>query len=190
MIGKSWRTWSISILIHLNKHLSFPIYHHHQSMIKTVRKQRNNTPNLSSEINFICLESNPDEMRERISTRILLMMIKWLHHSPTFSNLTIHDQVFSLFWSAVNVQRIPLIQLILLQESWSELFLLSLVENVELIEKTEPNFRQRFIEIDDQFRHFSTLLHQYRLDAFEYTCLKLIVLFRPGKRRASDRSKH
>lgn len=42
-------------------------------------------------MSLIYLAHNPDDATSR---RILLMVIKWIRHLPTFASLSMHDQVF------------------------------------------------------------------------------------------------
>ncbi|KFD63882.1 hypothetical protein M514_07869 [Trichuris suis] len=111
-----------------------------------------------------------------MSTRLLLMVIKWAKSLPCFIALSFRDQI------------------ILLEESWNDLFLLKMYQSSmplatctmltqsmfsQLYNHSQlPNFRVA------DWRYLQDLLVRFQncaVDQSEFICLKAIALFRPGK---------
>ncbi|XP_054278952.1 photoreceptor-specific nuclear receptor-like [Macrosteles quadrilineatus] len=114
------------------------------------------------------------------SARLLFMAVKWAKNLPSFASLPFRDQV------------------ILLEECWSELFLLNAVQwclpldTSPLFNVTEhlamsPNGKAG--QIAAEVRILNDVLQRYRLvgvDPAEFACLKAIVLFRAETRGLKD----
>ncbi|XP_072291898.1 photoreceptor-specific nuclear receptor-like [Eucyclogobius newberryi] len=113
------------------------------------------------------------------SARLLFMSVKWAKNLPVFSLLPFRDQV------------------ILLEEAWSQLFLLCALqwslplESCPLFSPHESSpahpSRSAFPVaelrlLDDTFRRFRALA----VDATEFACLKAIVLFKPDTHSLKD----
>lgn len=113
------------------------------------------------------------------SARLLFMSVKWAKNLPVFSLLPFRDQV------------------ILLEEAWSELFLLCALQwslpldTCPLFSLQEssptPHRKSRAAVIDlhvleDTFHRFRALA----VDPTEFACLKAIVLFKPETRNLKD----
>ncbi|CAF1285918.1 unnamed protein product [Rotaria magnacalcarata] len=99
-----------------------------------------------------------------ISSQILLMIIKWIRNLPTFLNLPVCDQ------------------LILLEESWSELFLLWAIQYSIPLDDGGPIFHHTVLhrqnEDEKSIHDIFYIFKQLKLDPIEFACLKTIVLFR------------
>ncbi|CAF3769121.1 unnamed protein product [Rotaria sordida] len=115
----------------------------------------------------------PNETDDQISAtsaQILLMIVKWIRNLPTFSSLPFRDQ------------------LILLEESWSELFLLWAIQCSTSLDNGGPLFTtalNRYQSDNENGKSMYRLLNdilyrfkQLKLDPIEFACLKAIVLFR------------
>lgn len=134
----------------------------------------------------ICSVSSADTIYET-SARLLFMAVKWAKNLPSFASLPFRDQA------------------ILLEEAWSELFLLNAVqwclplESSPLFSTNElttltlspyhlPVIHQtstaKTSEVASDVRHLHYTLQRYkaiRVDPAEFACMKAIVLFRPGE---------
>jgi nuclear receptor subfamily 2 group E protein 3 len=109
------------------------------------------------------------------SARLLFMAVKWSKSLPSFANLPFRDQV------------------ILLEEAWSELFLLCAIqwsmpmESSPLLSTSEhaqnaPNGKATVTLTD--IRILQEVFSRFRaaqVDPAEFACLKAIVLFKPGE---------
>lgn len=109
------------------------------------------------------------------SARLLFMAVKWSKSLPSFANLPFRDQV------------------ILLEEAWSELFLLCAIqwsmpmESSPLLSTSEhaqnaPNGKATITLTD--IRILQEIFGRFRVaqvDPAEFACLKAIVLFKPGQ---------
>ncbi|CAF0881821.1 unnamed protein product [Didymodactylos carnosus] len=98
-----------------------------------------------------------------IAAQILLMIVRWIKHLPTFSSLPFRDQI------------------ILLEESWSELFLLWAIQCSLSIDGGPLFTNQECINDKVLFRTLNDLLYRFKqlkLDPIEFACLKAIILFR------------
>ncbi|XP_054159673.1 photoreceptor-specific nuclear receptor-like [Oppia nitens] len=111
------------------------------------------------------------------SARLLFMAVKWAKNLPSFANLTFRDQI------------------ILLEESWAEIFLLSAIQWCLPLDKN-PLFS--VANIPDGANHSSDIrvlndsLNRYRgtaVDAAEFACLKALALFKPEARGLKDVSR-
>ncbi|CAG2100847.1 unnamed protein product [Medioppia subpectinata] len=108
------------------------------------------------------------------SARLLFMAVKWAKNLPSFANLTFRDQV------------------ILLEESWAEIFLLSAIQWCIPLEKC-PLFSITSIpdgsEHSSDIRVLNDALNRFRntgVDAAEFACLKALALFKPEGRGLKD----
>ncbi|CAF4408798.1 unnamed protein product [Rotaria magnacalcarata] len=92
------------------------------------------------------------------------MIIKWIRNLPTFLNLPVCDQ------------------LILLEESWSELFLLWAIQYSIPLDDGGPIFHHTVLhrqnEDEKSIHDIFYIFKQLKLDPIEFACLKTIVLFR------------
>lgn len=104
------------------------------------------------------------------------MSVKWARNIPSFLQLPFRDQA------------------ILLEESWSDLFILSAAQwslpidigtlAASASSAGENNGTERASQIVGQLRCLQDVLSRFtslRVDATEYACLKAIVLFKNGK---------
>ncbi|KAK9498178.1 hypothetical protein O3M35_004051 [Rhynocoris fuscipes] len=117
------------------------------------------------------------------SARLLFMAVKWAKNLPSFASLPFRDQV------------------ILLEESWSELFLLNAVQWCLPLEGS-PLFsvadhlagsqaNGKSCQLASEVRTLSDTLQRFRaiaVDPAEFACLKAIVLFRAETRGLKDPS--
>ncbi|XP_012674191.2 photoreceptor-specific nuclear receptor [Clupea harengus] len=122
--------------------------------------------------------SSPESVYET-SARLLFMSVKWAKNLPVFSHLPFRDQV------------------ILLEEAWSELFLLCAIQwsmpldTCPLLSlpdlsspqqgKTSPSASDLRV-LQEVFTRFKNLA----VDPTEFACLKAIVLFKPETRGLKD----
>ncbi|CAL1274084.1 unnamed protein product [Larinioides sclopetarius] len=106
------------------------------------------------------------------TTRILLLSIRWARNLPSYSSLALQDQVS------------------LLEETWSELFLISCIQwsmpldSNPLFATMDTNLPINNVQqkkctqiLQKMFARFKMLA----VDFSEFACLKAIILFRPGK---------
>ncbi|XP_037044377.1 photoreceptor-specific nuclear receptor isoform X2 [Bradysia coprophila] len=135
--------------------------------------------------NFVTpsLYAHTQETVYETSARLLFMAVKWAKNLPSFASLTFRDQV------------------ILLEESWAELFLLNAIQwcmpldptNCALFSVSEHcnnvigNGLNKQIALDIRSLHdtlcrFKSVL----VDPAEFACLKAIVLFRSETRGLKD----
>lgn len=132
----------------------------------------------SSEYHMALYPSSSENVYET-SARLLFMSVKWAKNLPVFSNLPFRDQV------------------ILLEEAWSELFLLCAIqwslplESCPLLSLPDlPSTMQNktsYTSLDlrllqEVFSRFKSLA----VDPTEFACLKAIVLFKPETRGLKD----
>ncbi|XP_065217681.1 photoreceptor-specific nuclear receptor-like isoform X2 [Planococcus citri] len=114
------------------------------------------------------------------SARLLFMAVKWAKNLPSFAALPFRDQV------------------ILLEECWSELFLLNAIQWCIPLE-TNPLFNTsdhlaaipngKASQVAADIRILNEILHRFRLiavDPAEFACMKAIVLFRAETRGLKD----
>ncbi|XP_068923384.1 photoreceptor-specific nuclear receptor [Petaurus breviceps papuanus] len=122
--------------------------------------------------------TSPESVYET-SARLLFMAVKWAKNLPVFSNLPFRDQV------------------ILLEEAWSELFLLCAIqwslplESCPLLSVPEPapgiqgKLMTAAIEtqiLQETIARFKSLT----VDPTEFACMKALVLFKPETRGLKD----
>ncbi|XP_023188550.1 photoreceptor-specific nuclear receptor-like [Xiphophorus maculatus] len=132
----------------------------------------------SSEYHMALYPSSSENVYET-SARLLFMSVKWAKNLPVFSNLPFRDQV------------------ILLEEAWSELFLLCAIqwslplESCPLLSLPDlcPGMQGKtsYTTLDlrllqEAFSRFKALA----VDPTEFACLKAIVLFKPETRGLKD----
>ncbi|WAR31335.1 NR2E3-like protein, partial [Mya arenaria] len=120
------------------------------------------------------LQRSPTENTCETAAKLLFMMIKWARNIPPFLSLPFSDQA------------------ILLEESWSELFILfaaqwSLPIEVGALMSTlgcpPTDQSERALHLMTELRALNNLINRFaamRVDPTEYACLKALVLFKPG----------
>ncbi|KAF7241606.1 Photoreceptor-specific nuclear receptor, partial [Varanus komodoensis] len=122
--------------------------------------------------------TSPESVYET-SARLLFMAVKWAKNLPVFSNLPFRDQV------------------ILLEEAWSELFLLCAIqwslplESCPLLSVSElaPTFHGKLTSGRADIRALQEIIARFRgllVDPTEFACMKAIVLFKPETRGLKD----
>uniref|UniRef100_A0A8C8RGQ6 Nuclear receptor subfamily 2 group E member 3 n=1 Tax=Pelusios castaneus TaxID=367368 RepID=A0A8C8RGQ6_9SAUR len=122
--------------------------------------------------------ASPESVYET-SARLLFMAVKWAKNLPVFSNLPFRDQV------------------ILLEEAWSELFLLCAIqwsmplESCPLLSVSElsPNVHGKLVSTSVDVRGLQETITRFKslsIDPTEFACLKAIVLFKPETRGLKD----
>ncbi|NXX13075.1 NR2E3 protein, partial [Podargus strigoides] len=118
--------------------------------------------------------ASPENVYET-SARLLFMAVKWAKNLPVFSNLPFRDQV------------------ILLEEAWSELFLLCAIqwsmplESCPLLAVPEPS-PGKLLPAALDIRALQETLGRFKalaVDPTEFACMKAVVLFKPGEGRTS-----
>uniref|UniRef100_A0A672ZWB1 Photoreceptor-specific nuclear receptor n=1 Tax=Sphaeramia orbicularis TaxID=375764 RepID=A0A672ZWB1_9TELE len=132
----------------------------------------------SSEYHMALYPSSSENVYET-SARLLFMSVKWAKNLPVFSNLPFRDQV------------------ILLEEAWSELFLLCAIQwslpldSCPLLSLPDlcPGMQGKtsYTSLDlrllqEAFSRFKALA----VDPTEFACLKAVVLFKPETRGLKD----
>ncbi|XP_058278396.1 photoreceptor-specific nuclear receptor isoform X3 [Hirundo rustica] len=114
--------------------------------------------------------ASPENIYET-SARLLFMAVKWAKNLPVFSNLPFRDQV------------------ILLEEAWSELFLLCAIqwsmplETCPLLAVPEPT-PGKLLPATLDVRALQETLGRFKalaVDPTEFACMKAVVLFKPGE---------
>ncbi|NWS58780.1 NR2E3 protein, partial [Chunga burmeisteri] len=114
--------------------------------------------------------ASPENVYET-SARLLFMAVKWAKNLPVFSNLPFRDQV------------------ILLEEAWSELFLLCAIqwsmplESCPLLAVPEPA-PGKLLPAALDVRALQETLGRFKalaVDPTEFACMKAVVLFKPGE---------
>ncbi|XP_074598298.1 photoreceptor-specific nuclear receptor-like isoform X2 [Brevipalpus obovatus] len=128
----------------------------------------------SGDQNFSALIPCHQESIYETSARLLFMAVKWAKNLPSFASLTFRDQV------------------ILLEESWSELFLLCAIqwclplENCQLFSTTGSNENNSLVNSDRlaDLRVLTEILNRFKtiaVDPGEFACLKALSLFKPAR---------
>ncbi|KAF7482369.1 Hypothetical predicted protein [Marmota monax] len=146
------------------------------------------------------------------SARLLFMAVKWAKNLPVFSNLPFRDQVHcaacllelaGLGPAAMRVIQIgdtsTLVLVILLEEAWSELFLLGAIqwslplESCPLLAPPEASATSssqgRFALASMETRFLQETISRFRalvVDPTEFACMKALVLFKPETRGLKD----
>ncbi|KFV61092.1 Photoreceptor-specific nuclear receptor [Dryobates pubescens] len=119
--------------------------------------------------------ASPENVYET-SARLLFMAVKWAKNLPVFSNLPFRDQV------------------ILLEEAWSELFLLCAIqwsmplESCPLLAVPEPA-PGKLLPAALDIRVLQETLGRFKalaVDPTEFACMKAVVLFKPETRGLKD----
>ncbi|XP_031979283.1 photoreceptor-specific nuclear receptor isoform X3 [Corvus kubaryi] len=119
--------------------------------------------------------ASPENIYET-SARLLFMAVKWAKNLPVFSNLPFRDQV------------------ILLEEAWSELFLLCAIqwsmplESCPLLAVPEPA-PGKLLPAALDVRALQETLGRFKalaVDPTEFACMKAVVLFKPETRGLKD----
>ncbi|NWV18313.1 NR2E3 protein, partial [Origma solitaria] len=119
--------------------------------------------------------ASPENIYET-SARLLFMAVKWAKNLPVFSNLPFRDQV------------------ILLEEAWSELFLLCAIqwsmplESCPLLAVPEPA-PGKLLPAALDVRALQETLGRFKalaVDPTEFACMKAVVLFKPGEATPSS----
>ncbi|GIY78393.1 photoreceptor-specific nuclear receptor [Caerostris darwini] len=111
------------------------------------------------------------------SARILLLSIRWARNLPSYSSLALQDQVA------------------LLEETWSELFLISCIQWSMPLE-SNPLFADMDASVSKNNIHQKKCIHALQrifarfkilaVDFSEFACLKAIVLFKPDVESLKD----
>ncbi|KAG7245816.1 hypothetical protein CRUP_002743, partial [Coryphaenoides rupestris] len=113
------------------------------------------------------------------SARLLFMSVKWAKNLPVFSNLPFRDQV------------------ILLEEAWSELFLLCAIQwslpldSCPLLSLPDlcPGMQGKASYTSLDLRLLQEVFTRFKalaVDPTEFACLKAVVLFKPETRGLKD----
>ena len=111
-----------------------------------------------------------NETNHEISARLLFMAVKWTKNLTSFASLPFRDQVT------------------LLEESWSELFLLCAIQWSLPFEKPTL-FHLADFEVLSQdsislLKHLTLIFSRFKslnVNPAEFACMKAILLFKPGK---------
>ncbi|KAL2300498.1 hypothetical protein Nmel_013380 [Mimus melanotis] len=142
------------------------------------------------------------------SARLLFMAVKWAKNLPVFSNLPFRDQASlavahqpnQLWWLQV-LETLGVTgvlgfhpQVILLEEAWSELFLLCAIqwsmplESCPLLAVSEPA-PGKLLPATLDMRALQETLGRFKalaVDPTEFACMKAVVLFKPETRGLKD----
>ncbi|XP_060924691.1 photoreceptor-specific nuclear receptor-like [Limanda limanda] len=132
----------------------------------------------SSEYHMALYPSSSENVYET-SARLLFMSVKWAKNLPVFSNLPFRDQV------------------ILLEEAWSELFLLCAIQwslpldSCPLLSLPDlcPGMQGKTSYTSLDLRLLQEVFSRFKalaVDPTEFACLKAIVLFKPETRGLKD----
>uniref|UniRef100_A0A8C6KTE6 Photoreceptor-specific nuclear receptor n=1 Tax=Nothobranchius furzeri TaxID=105023 RepID=A0A8C6KTE6_NOTFU len=132
----------------------------------------------SSEYHLALYPSSSENVYET-SARLLFMSVKWAKNLPVFSNLPFRDQV------------------ILLEEAWSELFLLCAIQwslpldSCPLLSLPDlcPGMQGKTSYTSLDLRLLQEVFSRFKalaVDPTEFACLKAIVLFKPETRGLKD----
>jgi hypothetical protein len=141
--------------------------------------QQNGSPrNSATQMNFempLMHQARPENLYET-AVQLLYMSVTWARNIPTFLDLPFRDQA------------------ILLEEGWSELFVLSSAQ-FSLPLDMGPLLSAAGLQVDRAptdkivagmadirlLQNIVTRFKRLQIDSTEYACLKAIVLFKPGK---------
>ena len=111
------------------------------------------------------------------AARLLFMSVRWTKNLASFSALAGSDQA------------------LLLEESWSELFLLCSIQWSSPPASTSIFSASQFPELPPALSQALALLHsslhmfsQLNIDPAEFACMKAIVLFKPGQLQSAQYS--
>ncbi|KAL4641972.1 photoreceptor-specific nuclear receptor-like [Arapaima gigas] len=133
----------------------------------------------SSEYHMSLYPPSSTENVYETSARLLFMSVKWAKNLPVFSNLPFRDQV------------------ILLEEAWSELFLLCAIQwslpldSCPLLSLPDlsPTLQSKTSFSGADLRVLQEIFSRFKaltVDPTEFACLKAIVLFKPETRGLKD----
>ncbi|KAG1670708.1 Photoreceptor-specific nuclear receptor [Nymphon striatum] len=117
-----------------------------------------------------CETSNKRESLYETAARTIFVGIKWAKSLPSFLQLPFKDQM------------------ILLEETWTNLFLLTLAQFPTHL--NEGNIQDHFLALGgEQEKILSTIQHvsDLNLDPMEFTCVKTIALLNPAVLALTDR---
>ncbi|XP_030622439.1 photoreceptor-specific nuclear receptor-like [Chanos chanos] len=139
----------------------------------------NEPERVSSEYHLSLYPSSTAENVYETSARLLFMSVKWAKNLPVFSNLPFRDQV------------------ILLEEAWSELFLLCAIQwslpldSCPLLSLPDlaPTLQGKTSMVGADLRVLQEVFSRFKalaVDPTEFACLKAIVLFKPETRGLKD----
>ncbi|XP_055754866.1 photoreceptor-specific nuclear receptor [Salvelinus fontinalis] len=139
-----------------------------------------NEPERESSDYHMSLYPSSTENVYETSARLLFMSVKWAKNLPVFSNLPFRDQV------------------ILLEEAWSELFLLCAIQwslpldscpLLSLPDLPPPTTQSKTSYTSVDLRLLQEVFSRFKalaVDPTEFACLKAIVLFKPETRGLKD----
>ena len=162
---------------------------------QTTEAEEASSPNLSdhalpsSTASIFLAPSPAHESVYETSARLLFMAVKWAKNLPSFTSLPFRDQVSLTHLSLTSLAHVGILaQVILLEEGWSDLFLLSVYQwsmpmeacpllGAPLLPATEEVRPSDIRYLQDLFLR----VRSYSIDPGEFACLKAIVLFRPGE---------
>jgi nuclear receptor subfamily 2 group E protein 1 len=113
---------------------------------------------------------NPSAICES-AAQLLFMNVQWVRSIPAFTSLPLSDQ------------------LLLLEESWLDLFLLGAAQFLPLIDfsvlvqacgvlQQEPHRSEIFLKEVNEFQETLKKITQFQLDPHEFACLRAVVLFK------------
>ncbi|XP_058963327.1 nuclear receptor subfamily 2 group E member 1 isoform X1 [Pocillopora verrucosa] len=135
------------------------------------------TPQHGQQVPYPIMYLSSPEMLHESAVRILFMTVKWVRNIPTFFDLPFRDQA------------------ILLEEGWSELFILSVaqwnlpVEMGTLLAAAglspERDNSDKSVCGMSEIKAMKNIVERFRaanIDQTEYACLKAIILFKPDIR--------
>ncbi|VDN58598.1 unnamed protein product [Dracunculus medinensis] len=132
---------------------------------KSISPEERAKSNEKEESNIEEIKGLENETVHETAARLLFMAIKWAKNLPSFTLLSFRDQI------------------ILLEEGWCDLFLLSIyqwslpMDKCPLLSNLIPLSTNGLRYLQDVFMR----IRKYDVDQTEFACLKAIVLFRPGK---------
>ncbi|XP_056138450.1 photoreceptor-specific nuclear receptor-like [Lampris incognitus] len=144
--------------------------------VMTNEPEREKTP---SDCHVSPYTSSSAESAHETSARLLFMSVKWAKNLPVFSHLPFRDQV------------------ILLEEAWSEMFLLCAIQwslpldNCPLLSLPDlsPSQQSKLSLHTADLRTLEEVFNRFKalaVDPTEFACLKAVVLFKPETRGLKD----
>nr|4XAI_A Chain A, Maltose-binding periplasmic protein,Tailless ortholog [synthetic construct]4XAI_B Chain B, Maltose-binding periplasmic protein,Tailless ortholog [synthetic construct] len=115
------------------------------------------------------------------AAQLIFMNVQWVRSIPAFTCLPLSDQ------------------LLLLEESWLDLFVLGAAQFLPLMDfsvlveacgvlQQEPHRRDAFLKEVADFQETLKKISQFQLDAHEFACLRAIVLFKTSFEKPSSSS--
>ncbi|XP_073328811.1 photoreceptor-specific nuclear receptor [Pagrus major] len=144
--------------------------------VTTNDSDRDRTP---SDCRMSPYTSSCSESIYETSARLLFMSVKWAKNLPVFAHLPFRDQV------------------ILLEEAWSEMFLLCAIQwslpmdscPLLTLPDLSPTQQAKICLPTADLRILEEVFHRFKalaVDPTEFACLKAIVLFKPETRSLKD----